>query len=169
MKKIIIILLFIGLIFPVTYIYGQGNGFEEKYREAGYTSIKNAKGTFEKHNKGNTNIPENLQDYLSFKSSHSFGQYNIQKSKDLRIEYVNKESGEIFLILVYPKKSEIVFSKPEKTGEFKDGKGQYKSITENNFSMFQFQSNKFSYILSSNSKSIKEEDFIKIANLIRNS
>ena len=168
MLKKIFLLSFIGLIFSVNSTYGQGNSFEKIYRDAGYTSINNAKSTFEKHNKRKTNIPKNVQDYLPFKFTHSFGQYNFQKSKDLRIEYINKDSGEIYIILVYPQKNEVVFSKPDKIGKFKKGKDQYKFVKENRFSTFQFRSNKFSYILSSNSKSINEENFIKIANLIRN-
>lgn len=167
MGKKIFVLIFFCLIFVATSTYGKGNNdnFEKIYKDAGYTSIEEAINSFEKNNKSTiNNIPK--QTDIPFKVTHTFGQFDKTKSKDVRIEYVNKDSGELFFILVYPSKNHIPITKPDKIGKFKDNK-QYKIVKEKDFLTLQFQSKEFSYIMSSNTKNIKEEDFIKIANSIK--
>lgn len=171
MKKKILFVLPFCLFLLVTSALGKeksdNNEFEKIYKDAGYTSIKEAIDSFSKNNKETISIPKNLLEYIPFNVTHSFGQFDSKKSPDIRIEYINKETGEIFFILVYPLKDEISITKPDKVGKFRNDNDQYKVVKIKDHLTFQFQSEKFSYILSSNSKSVKEENFVSIANLIK--
>jgi hypothetical protein len=172
LKKIIVLLA--GLVFCSNATFANetkvDNSFERQFKNSGYISPEKAIANFEKINVANPKIPKNINNLLPFKVTHTFGQYKGKNDQHLRLEYINEYSKALFVILVFPLNQEIPFNNPDIIGNLSD-KSLYKVKKEGNFYHFQFKTEKFSYILSSNflgeNKNIEEKDFIAIAKAIK--
>lgn len=173
-KRLFKITLYFVVIFLLSHMTVYSRSIEEKipslkesYYKVGFKSVKEAKNDFQKVY-GDPYISDTITKKFVFKPTQSFGRFSTSE-KNLEVDYINDSTHALFKISVFPIENEIPLSSLEKVGTMDDGT-QFSYMERGNFHIFRFKTEKFAYLLSSNSKgensNISKNDFISIAQTI---